>query len=729
MDLTIDFETRSPVDLKKCGLFPYAEHPDTEVMCLALAVDAGKPVLWAPPKFLDKIDRAKVPFKFISLEKVRSLVTRATRSIAQNSMFEYVMWNAKMGSPLPLEKLHDTMAQLAYHALPLNLDQAGSTLGLSSQKDKAGHKIMLKLCKPRKPRKAEREQMERDGITQRADGSFIDPATGKHFWLWHEDPADLEALFRYCVQDVDAERMIFYHLPQLPPFERKIWLLDQKINLKGVPVDLENAQAIVDLTQKREVERLAEFQKLTRGAVSGPRSFVALQKWVSGHTGQEVESVGKAGVADLLAKKDLPGYVRRVLEIKAELSKSSVAKFRAMLDRTSADGRLRGMFLYGGASTMRWAGRGVQVHNLPRDSYDPETWEHVAGLFRDDDMEGLWLLYDDPFYAASRCVRGTFCAPEGREFVCADFSSVEAVGLAYLAGEETALEVFRSGLSTYKVAAMGIFGVAYEDVTKDQRQVGKVSDLALGYGGGIGAYAALAAGYGIDLETLPDFILPYATPEELDGPWGATALAKMYVTKNPGGMSHEAAIACDVIKRKWRAAHPNTVQFWKGLEEAARLAIQNPGEIFGYRDLKYRVDNGFLKCRMPSGRLMRYFNPRLSLETTSWGEDRSTITFEGMKVVDGATTRQWARLATYSGKICENVVQGFCRDLLAAAMLRLDAAGYEQVLHVHDESGAEQELGQGGLERFERIMSEVPPWAKGMPITAKGWVGKRYRKD
>jgi len=792
-----DWETRSPVDINKQGAFVYAEHPDTEIMCLSVAVDMNPPLLWVPEKFRRLISPKNIRYKLITAEQAHDLILRSDQAISHNASFEYVIWRKiayeRLGWPeLPLDKLHCTLAMCAYHALPLNLDQAAQALNLAVKKDMKGNSIMLKLCRPRKPRQAERD----------ADPYW---AT-KHFW--HEDPADLEALFNYGGKDAEVERQVFHSLAPLPPFERKIWLLDQRINLRGVPVDIENVRAIVEVTGDRETEQLAKFQKLTNGQVSGPRSYVALKDWVNEQTGLQLVTVDKTTVTDLL-KGTLPAnkekivhckqkpfdvyigrgskwgnqfeigkhgdraeviqkyetYIRKkpellsalfelsgkvlgcycspkachgevfikliveeVLKIKAELSKSSVAKFKSMLARVNSDGRLRGMFQYGGASTMRWAARGVQLHNQPRDSYGPETWENVAELFRDHDTEAITMLYDDPFFVASRCVRGALCTKEGRRFICADFNSIEARGNAFLAGEKSTLDAFIAGKDPYKVAAQGIFNVEYDDVTKDQRQVGKVSELALGYNGGIGAYASMASGYGVDLETLSPHIMPYATEEELEGPYGARALAKSYLTQNPGAMSMWAAVACDVIKRKWRAAHPNIVRFWHGLQEAAYQAIESPGEVRGYRGIRYCMHDRFLKCLLPSGRLMQYYLPRISPVETLWKEKKLTITYMGMKVVDGATTRQWTRLATYGGKICENVVQAYCRDLLAEAMLRLEKAGYPQVLHVHDECAAEMPDGSGTLEEYLRIMSEVPTWAAGMPITADGWVGRRYRK-
>jgi DNA polymerase len=715
---TIDFETRSPVELKTHGIFVYATHPDTEIMCLGAAIDNEQPFIWTPSKFFTPyIDENTTYELHYRHTDIIDLILQADKIVAQNSMFEFVIWNEigvkRCGWPkLPLEKLHDTQTQLAYHALPMNLDQATQALNLSHQKNMPGHKVMLKLCKPRTPRKAERE---------------ADPDWSNKLW-WHEDQDDLVKLFDYCADDVKAERLIHNTLPDLPPNERKIWLMDQRINLRGIKIDKENAQAIVDVVKTHEAKQIQKFIELTNGVVSGPRSYVALKKWVNEQTGLKLNSVAKDVVEKLLEKKDISDNVKEVLKIKSELSKSSVAKFNAMLNRASKDGRVRGWSAYHVAATGRWASWGLQLHNNPRDCYDPVEYDMVAKLFRDNNVEGLNIIWSNPYYAASRCVRGALVSEYDKEFLCMDFSSVEGRGLPYLAEEQWVLDAYAAGKSLYKLSAAEIFGVPYDEVNPKQRQIGKVAELALGYAGGIGAFASMAKGYKIDLETFPALILPHATNNELDGQYGAEALANMYLSKNRGAMSFEAAVSCDIIKRKWRVARPMITRFWKQIQDAAIEATKNPGTVFTVGKIKYCSYKGFLRCQLPSGRVLHYYEPRIEIKETDWGESE-TLTFMGMKTVDGKTTRQWARLSTYSGKLVENINQGFCRDLLAEAMLRQETNGYPIVLHVHDESMTELPIGKGDLKEFIRLAEIVPHWAQGMPIQATGWVGKRYQKD
>lgn len=717
MELTLDFETRSIVNLKKHGVFRYAEHPSTEIMCVSIMSDDDDPVYWMPEKFMELINPRNIQNRYMSSNDLVAIFKRADIVVAHNTMFEYLIWNRiavpRLGWPvLRLEQLHDTMAVLAYHALPLNLDSAGQALELSAQKDKVGHAVMLKMCKPRNPRKLERE-------------ANVD---WENSIYWHEEPRDLEKLAAYCCKDVKAERLIFKTLARLPKREREVWLMSERINLRGVPIDVSSVNAIMSTIDLHEARCLKEFRQATGGRVPTPRSYPALTYWLRQNTGLNVWSVDKEATTKLLANPLLPPEARTALRIKSELSKSSVAKLNAMLNRMSGpDHRVRGWSVYHAAATGRFSAWGLQLHNNPRDSYNAADYDNVIKLFETKDIEALKLFWDHPYHCASRCVRGSIAAPPGKEFICTDFSAIEGRGLAYLAGEQWVLDAYAKGEDMYKHAAATTFGIPYEQIDKNQRQIGKVEELALGYAGGIGAAASMAKGYQIDLEQLPELILPHATRTELDGPYGAKSLAKLYLKANPGAMSLEAATAFDVIKRKWRAARPKIVQLWSALEECAVLAIQSPGKIFRYRKLQFIADYNFLRCRLPSGRVLHYHKPRLQIDETEWGE-KTVITFMGMKIVEGKTIRQWFKLKTFGGRIVENVTQAFCRDLLADAMLRYEQAGYKVIMHVHDEVMAEAPQGTSDLKEFNRIAEIVPWYAEGMPIKAAGWIGRRYQK-
>jgi len=669
MDLTIDFETRSPVDLKDRGLFVYFSDPLTEIMCLGYAIDNNPAKLLIPDKFLKLVNPENLIYEIGSPAEVIHLIQAADRIIAHNSMFEYVGWNKKfrdiLGWPvLPMAKVYDTMAQCAYHALPLNLDSASSILNLAVQKDKEGHRVMMKLCKPRQAWKREKAN---------------DPEWMSKIY-WHEARHELEILFNYCGKDVETERLLFHTLPKLPANERAVWLLDQKINLAGIPIDMESVKILTSILEKREAEQQGRFAVLTDGKVSGPRSYVALKDWINEKTGLNIQSVSNDAVTELLERDNLPTIVSEVLKIKAELAKSSTAKFKGMVNRASADNRVRGATLYHGAATGRFAGRGIQFQNLPRDSYGEDDYHKVMEYIITGQDERLKEEYDDPFFMASKCIRGSVKAATGKQFLNADYSSIEGVGLAWAAGEEWVLNAYRSGSDMYKVAAAMILNKPYDSITDKERQSpGKIAELACGYGGSIAAVRQFG-GTGTDEEIYHGIVAP------------------------------------------WREIRPETTKFWRALESAAMKALKNPGTITSYRAFKYTVNSGFLKCKLPSGRVLHYFRPDIREVLTPWGEYKKSITY--IKTDGGGPHR----VPTHGGKLVENVIQALCRDLLVIAMLNLDRAGFKIILTVHDEIMVEVDKGDDRLEEMISIMSIVPSWAAGMPIKADGWIGERFRK-
>ena len=690
MEITIDFETRSVVDLKKRGLFVYAEHPTTDAICLGVQVEDEEPRIWINPYFRKILWFGQYPE--ISTEELAGLVKQADVIVAQNSMFEYVTWNEvctkKHGfPPLPLEKLHDTQAQLAYHALPQNLEKAAKALRLAVQKDMKGHQAMLKLCKPKS----------------------LEPL------IWNEDLRLLNDEIRYCMDDCRAERLVYKTLPKLPPKEREIWLLDQRINLRGIHVDVESAKLWADAVETDKAELLAEFKTLCRNEVSGPRSYVKLKEWVNQECELDLDSIGKEATKELLENDGIPAHVKRILEIKTEAGKASAAKLVAMLNKKSKDDRVRGCFQYHGASTGRWAARGIQPQNMPGDSYGPLDYETAKTAYLRHGKDGLGLFYDLPSFVASRMVRGTLTAGDGKVFICSDFSSVESMTLNHQAGEEWVLEVFRGGECVYRhnaarsrSLALGTV-VKYEDIgpNSKERKSGKIGELACGYGGSVGAVR--------NFDKMP-------------------------------GVSDQEII--DTIVKPWRDTHPMVKAFWRGLEEAAKKAIREPGRVFSFREVDFASNKAFLKMRLPSGRCLHYFNPGikpqwvekydrpvdhpLDCRCEECGWTAENVCFWGMKVVKGKTTAQWAEVFTRGPKFAENEVQGLCRDILCDAMIRLEKNGFPVTFHVHDEiicEIPEKDVKNDTLKVFEQIMSEVPSYVKGLPLIAKdGWIGKRYRK-
>jgi DNA polymerase len=396
-----------------------------------------------------------------------------------------------------------------------------------------------------------------------------------------------------------------------------------------------------------------------------------------------MEGLRKSDVEKALADTGTGDAPRRILEIRKSLSKSSTAKYTKFLDAKCSDDRIRGCLMFHGAGTGRWAGRLIQPQNFPRGNFGDV--EPCINLFAGGDLDGVKLLYGDPMAAASTCIRPMIIPAAGKDFVCADYSSIEGRVLAWLAGEETALEVYRSGRDPYKVSASAIYNKRYEEIDKSERQIGKVAELALGYNGGKVAFQQMGITYGV----------------------------------------HVGDDKAQEIVTKWRASRPMTTKLWKELERACMLAVQNPGKVYGYRAIRFKMDDrGALAMRLPSGRLLWYANARIEDRYKVWGDVLPTVIYDGVD----PETRKWTDLELYGGLLTENAVQAISRDLLVSGMFAVEAAGYKIVFHVHDELVAEVPEDFGSVEEFEKLMCALPPWAEGLPIKAEGWRGKRYKK-
>lgn len=647
MVINLDFESRSACDIKKHGAWVYSEHPTTDALMLAVRADGAGVGYWANTELTGLKGT-------LTKEQVFDMVHNADEIHAFNASFERAIWenvcHKRYGWPaLPIHKLRCSMAQCAYHSLPMGLDAAAAALGLGG-KDKDGYKLMLKLSKPRKVH---------------PDGSIT----------WWGDEAMFARLADYCMQDVIAEHAISEALYPLPDSELAIWQLDQEINARGILADVASCRTAIGMIEADEARSLERFRALTHGSVASPKQVAAFLKWLHSH-GCVLPGLTKADVAAGLGV-DIRPEVREALQIRQKLGLSSVSKFQAILDRVSNDGRLRGAFAYHGCGTGRWAGRGVQLQNLPRKSYHPAD---IAAL-EAGDVSWFDMTEDNVPAGMSKMIRGMFMAGPGNELAVADYSSIEARVVAWLAGEEKVLTAFREKLDLYKVAATAIYGTRYENVTKDQRQVGKCAVLALGYQGGVGAFQSMATVYGVRV------------PDEQ---------------------------AQDIVT-KWRGGHQAIVQFWADLEKAAVKAVET-GRVQTVGRIKFGIKGQWLCMKLPSGRSIHYPFPKLEERPTKWGTVKRSVTF-----MNGSMGR-WFRDHTYGGKICENAVQGGARDLLADALLRVEAAGMPVVLHVHDEAGAEVPRGHVDLAEFEALMATAPEWADGCPIGAEGWIGTRYKK-
>ena len=762
MQIVCDFETRSAVtELRKTGVWPYAEHPSTDVTCLAVKVDNQVPWVWTPGAGREADD------------VLRWCIEQTDIFEAHNVQFEQAIWHHIMhkryGFPdLPLHKLRDTAAVAAMHALPRRLGQAGQVMGLAQQKDDEGHKLMLRMCKPRAPRKAEWAEMDKrfgdSPAYQGLKNAYFSAAKDKlaamclyavRNWapemkdmlLWNEDPADIERLCQYCRQDVEAEYDLGQTLGELPPQELKVFQHDLIINGRGIGVDVPMVHGALAMIKQHEQRLLAELDTLTSGVVRTPKQVEAGRKWLASR-GVQLDDM-RAGTVKSVLTGELPDDVKRFLEIRQSLGKSSTAKYEAALHMTCADGRMRGFAMYHGAATGRFTGKGIQLQNLPRGVFDlgkPASeaafWRAVE-LVRQGDLDALCCEFGDPMPILSSVIRPLLVAAPGHEFIAADFSAIEGRGLAWLAGEEWVLDAYRAydrheGPDMYIITASKILGKPVEEVTKAERKnPGKPGDLATGYQGGFHALTKFGATVPEDskaywtLRAMRDLVPEDALPTldaylESIGP-AATADHVEALTAAGWPIPSEDEVfktwGTDVVT-KWRNSRPLTVALWRGLEKAA-IACVETGQPQGFGPVVYRMEGQFCTCELPSGRKLYYPFPKIANREMPWGG--SKIQFSHMTV--DAETKQWVRRFAHGGLLVENVTQATCRDVLVEAMLRLEADGFPVELHVHDEAVGEVLAGTRTLEEFEQVMTEVPAWARGFPISAAGWIGTRYKKD
>ena len=657
--LFVDMETRSSVDLKKCGVYVYAESPNTDIFCIALNMVQGmwgSYGLWVNPKFqhlLVGVDH-RIPLVNDPADLMTWLQT-ADEIHAHNAQFERVMWTHIMHmrygfDQIPMHKWRCTAAKAAAMALPRSLGGVGDALDLDVQTDKEGHRLMMRLCKPDKDNK------------------------------WPScTPEQFVKLCKYCIQDVASEIAVDEALPDLSPKELEVWRLDQLINDRGIMVAGDDIQNFIWKINDKKVELKAEIPGLVGDAFDtiGQRDKVIT--WLADQ-GVEVDQLTKETVTEVL-EEDVPDAVRRVLEIRQSLAKTSVTKLGAMRRRACKDGRVRGAFLYHAASPGRWGGVGVQPHNMVRATYDEEMIERLLHA----DRKGAEALAQMcVIQAASKCLRGMLVASPGKKFMAADFSSIEARGLAWLAGEKKVLDDFTSGRDPYIVAAQDVYQVPYDEITSDQRFKGKTTVLACGYQGWLAAYR------------------------------------KMLGDKNDQ-MTDEEII--DIIKR-WRQSRPATVQLWKSLENAAMHTVRT-GETTHVGRVTFLIKGSFLLCRLPSGRYNAYYRPKIR-QNMVHDKPKDCVSYMGNEGY------KWRVQFTYGGKLTENVDQGMCRDILVDAMFRVEESGLGVIMHVHDEIIVEisDEVAENPrtLPYFEQLVAVVPEWAAGMPIEAEGWIGQRYRK-
>lgn len=685
--LHLDFETRSDLDLRKVGLHVYARGQDTGIWCMAYAFDDEPVKLWFPNGAND--------FPYDVHEHVFNL----GEVWAHNAAFEFEIWNAivgpHVGAFLKIEQMVCTMAMSYAMGLPGSLDGSAAALGIKQRKDLAGSRLMLQMCQPRR--------IESDGTL-----------------VWWDEPEKLNRLGQYCVQDVVVERELGKRLLRLSPYEREVWRLDQKINARGIMVDVKNAERALELVESEKDRLNAEIRKVSGNQIATCTAVQQIKTFLKEESFVDVESLAKADVVELLdSPVRLSPTARRVLELRQEAGLASTAKLKPMILGAGSDGRLRGCFQYSGAHTRRWAGRRVQLHNLKRPTIPQKSIELAMRILGTSAMPAIDIdcFIGRPMSVVSECIRSFLIAAPGHDLLACDFSAIEARVLPWLAGQEETLETFRRGDDIYVAQAANIFGKKQALIDSKERQIGKVAVLALGYQGGAGSLGTMAKAYGVKFEPAFDSLLAIASDEQVK-----SAHSRWEDVGEKYEISENEFIARELTKIFWRQANQTIVQFWYDVENAAIEAVLEPGRKIKCRNLVFLVNGSFLWLRLPSGGVLCYPYPELKDIKTPWGATKKSFSY---MAEDGKT---WARHHAYGGSLVENITQAVARDILADAMLRLEKQGYPIVAHVHDEIICEMVEEKGSVKEMAELMSVVPEWAFGLPLKAEGWRGKRYRK-
>ena len=661
--LNIDLETYSSVDIKKAGAQAYIRSPDFEILLFGYSIDGAEPVV------IDLACGEKIPFYV-----VEAIYSPEYTKHAYNAAFEWGCLSKHFGCKLPPSQWRDTMLHGLYCGYTAGLGLTGRALGLPEDKQKSntGKALIRYFCSPCKPTKT-------NGFRTRN--------------LPHHDPERWQLFKDYNKQDVVAEMEIGDKLSvfPIPDFVQKQWETDLLINDRGVAVDMEFVHGALELGETVSASLKEEAIQIT--GLYNPNSVKQLAQWLEAETGEEVVNLRKETVTQLLGRDTNSDTVSRMLAIRQELGKTSTKKYNAIQTCVCPDGRVRGLLQYYGANrTGRWAGRLVQVQNLPRTYTEP--LDLARQLVKSRNLDGIKVVYGNVNDTLSQLIRTALVAPEGHVLIDADFSAIEARVISWLADQEWRLEVFRTHGKIYEASASQMFGVPIERIKKgnpeyELRQRGKVAELALGYQGSVSAMRAMDTGHKLD--DLSD--------DEVK----------------------------DIVNR-WRDTNPKIRDLWYAFDSAAIEVIQNGGSVSVRgctlaREYDYKQNRICLSIQLPSGRKLFYVDPAIG--ENRWGNP--SITYMGLN-----DKNKWGRIETYGGKLVENCVQAIARDCLAQAIEHLEEAGFPVVFHVHDEvviDIAPYADHDTMLKTVVQIMAQPIPWAQGLPLGAEGWVGTFFKKD
>jgi DNA polymerase len=689
--LWFDTETYSEVDLFKAGTHAYAEDPSAEIILAQWAIDDDEPVV-------EDLTGRQAP----SAELIAHLLDDEVEIVAHFSHFDRTMIRHCWGLDVPPDRWRDTGVKALAHGLPGGLDKIGHVLKLEADqaKDKRGKELIQLLCKPRPKNHTLRRATRETHPTEWAE--FVQYS--------HRDIVAMRA--------IDRKLPSWNYRPGHP--ELALWHLDQRINDRGFAVDVGLAHAAIAAVKDAQADLKEQISEATDGVLTSASRRDQMLVYILAEYGVSLPDMKADTLRRRIEDPELPDAVKLLLAIRLESTKTSTAKYNSLVRAVSADGRLRNTMQFAGAQrTARWAGRLFQPQNMPRPDMDADD----IGLGILALKAGCADILGDVMRLTANAVRGCIIAPPGKKLCIADLANIEGRGLAYLAGERWKLKAFAEfdqgiGADLYKLAYARAFNTDTADATGQKRQIGKVMELGLGYGGGVAAFITFAVVYRMDLDALADAVHDSAPAEWLEKAREMLAWFKKK-KRSTLGLSEHVWVACEALVLMWRAAHPNTQALWEAADDAVRQAIARPGETFTIGEhLRARVDGAWLRLRLPSGRYLCYTQPEVS--------EKGEISYMGVDQY----TRQWKRVKTYGGKLIENCTQAFARDIMAANMQPIEDVGYEIVLSVHDELLTETpDTDDFNHEGLSALLSAVPPWAAGIPLAAAGFETYRYRKD
>lgn len=719
----IDFETRSATDLTKAGLYRYAEDPTTMPWGFRYRIGEVGPVMQWRPGWADPVD-------------LLEHVAKGGKVVCHNAAFERTMWNwvviprlCPHWPPMTIKQQDCTMSRAAAIAYPQKLEKLGEALGTDFRKNMDGHALMMKMAKPRR---------------HNFDGSIT----------WWDAPELIDANMEYCADDVRTETNADQLLPPLAPNSRADWEFDQVINERGVCFDMVAVRRAADLVDYAKKQNDKIMRELTDKQVPKCTQDAKLIEWLNGR-GVATVSLSKGEVENVvfLAEVSKDDKALQAIKLRQAAWKTSTAKYKAMTKCVSWDSRIRGLLNWHGASTGRRAGRLVQPQNFPR--VDPDDKQLFAKLKLLTEMlldhgtdprtlYDMLALMHGPLGVLdllSKALRSMIIAAKGKKLVDGDFSNIEGRVNAWLAGEEWKVAAFLLydigvGPDLYKLAYARSFGVDVNTIGKGpQRQIGKVQELALGFQGGVGSYISMGANYGVNPFDLSMPVYKATSADQWALTWASYDAAKKQ--GRTYDLYQREWTALKILVDNWRTAHPAIVQSWWDYQDAAVEAVSAPGTVVycAADRVQYYCDQRYLWCILPSGRMLCYAQPEVVQTERKYidkntGEEKTrksnVVYFYGVNSV----THQWTRQNLYGGVQCNNIVQASAADLLIHAMFNLESAGFPVVLTVHDEILAEPDEDRDDLSaaRFEEVMSQLPPWAEGLPVAVSAWEDKRYVK-